>query len=101
MQSEKNRGFYTGYTRDIYKRLDYHNSGKVKATRHLTPFKVVYSEVYQSATEARKREYYLKSQKSKKFIEDLIARGRLAQGLERCVDIAEVSGSIPLPPTIG
>ena len=27
--------------------------------------------------------------------------GRLAQWLERCVDIAEVIGSSPLPPTIG
>ena len=29
-----------------------------------------------------------------------LVRGRLAQWLERCVDIAEVTGSSPVPPTI-
>jgi len=75
MQSEKNWSYYTGYTKDLFERLRYHNTGKVKATRYLVPYKVVYTEAYESATEARKREYYIKSQKSKKFIEALIIKG--------------------------
>jgi len=75
MQSEKTGSFYTGYTKDIHERLEYHNSGRVKATRYLIPFKVVYSEAYGNATEARRREYYIKSQKSKKFIQALVAKG--------------------------
>ncbi len=49
-----------------------HNAGKVKATRYLGPLEVVYTEVYNTATEARKREYYIKRQKSRRFIEDLM-----------------------------
>ena len=75
MQSEKNGSFYTGHTKDIHERLKYHNCGKVKATRYLVPFRVVYREVYESATEARRREYYIKSQKSRKFIQALVAMG--------------------------
>lgn len=75
LQSERNGSFYTGYTQDIHERLEYHDSGKVKATRYLIPFRVVYSEACKSATEARRREYYIKSQKSKKFIETLVAKG--------------------------
>ena len=74
LQSERNGSFYTGYTKDIHERLECHNSRKVKATRYLIPFKVIYSEAYESATEARRREYYIKSQKSKKFIETLVAK---------------------------
>jgi len=75
MQSGKNGSFYTGYTKDIHERLNYHNCGKVKATRYLIPFKVVYSEAYENATEARRREYYIKSQKSRKLIQALVAMG--------------------------
>jgi len=75
MQSEKNGSFYTGYTKDIPERIEYHNSGKVKSTRYLMPFKVVYIEAYESAIESRRREYYIKSQKSRKFIEALVAKG--------------------------
>jgi len=75
MQSEKNGSFYTGYTKGIHERLKYHNSGKVKATRYSMPFKVVYREAYESATEARRREYYIKSQKSRKFTQALVAMG--------------------------
>jgi len=41
----------------------------------MKPFKIVYSEAYQNETEARRREYYIKSQKSRKFIGQLIAEG--------------------------
>ena len=53
-----------------------HNVGKVKATRYIRPLKVVYIEIYNTATEARKREYYIKRQKSRKFIEDLIRNSK-------------------------
>ncbi|MFQ5924895.1 MAG: GIY-YIG nuclease family protein [Dehalococcoidia bacterium] len=75
LQSERNGSFYTGFTKDVEKRLSQHNEGKVKATKRVRPFKIVYSEAYQNATEARRREYYIKSQKSRKFIEQLIAGG--------------------------
>ena len=72
LQSEKNGSFYTGFTKDVYKRLVQHNEGKVKSTKFVRPFIVVYSKAYQNATEARRQEYYIKYQKSRKFIEQLI-----------------------------
>jgi len=75
LKSQRNGSFYTGHTKDIAKRLSQHNTGKVKATKYLIPFDLVYNEAFQNATEARKREYYIKSQKSRKFIEQLIAMG--------------------------
>ena len=71
----KTEAFYIGCARNVEKRLWQHNAGQVKATRYIRPFKIVYSEVHKGATEARKREYYIKSQKSRKFIGQLIAEG--------------------------
>lgn len=52
---------YTGYTNNIDKRLDTHNSGKgAKYTRSRLPCKLVYVEVYASKQEAMSREWYIK-----------------------------------------
>jgi len=72
LQSLKNSSYYIGYTEDLNERLVMHNAGRVKGTKYRRPFIIVYTEIYSTATEARKREYYIKRQKSRKFIEDLI-----------------------------
>jgi putative endonuclease len=74
LKSEKDGSFYTGFTQDLARRLQQHNIGKVKATRYKRPFRLVYNEAHPNATEARQREYYIKSQKSRKFIEGLIKK---------------------------
>ncbi len=52
---------YTGYTTDIVKRCLTHNKGKgAKYTRSRLPVKVVYSEEFESKTDAMKREYHIK-----------------------------------------
>ena len=49
--------FYTGYTDDLEKRLKTHNAKKgAKYTRSRTPLKLVYSEKFESKSEAMKRE---------------------------------------------
>jgi putative endonuclease len=53
--------YYTGYTIDLKRRLDRHNSGYSKATKKRKPFKLVYCESYQNKNEAIKREYFLKN----------------------------------------
>ena len=56
---------YVGYTNNLKKRLDLHNSGKgAKYTRGRS-WKVVYSEKFSTKKEAMSREYYIK--KDKKF----------------------------------
>ncbi len=67
---------YTGWTNDIYKRLKSHNSGKgAKYTRARLPVTLEYLEIYESSTEAQKREFYIKKNLSReekiKLIEDM------------------------------
>lgn len=58
---------YTGYTTNIDKRLDTHNSGKgAKYTRSRLPCKLVYVEVYISKQEAMCREWYIKHRLNRK-----------------------------------
>ena len=53
---------YTGYTNQMKKRLQMHNSGKgAKYTRGRVPAELVYFEVYATKQEAMKREYAIKA----------------------------------------
>ncbi|PRX26448.1 putative endonuclease [Orenia metallireducens] len=55
---------YTGYTNDLERRINLHNSGKgAKYTRGRTPVKLRYFEEYQTKSEAMKREYAIKQLK--------------------------------------
>lgn len=55
------RTLYAGYTTDLKKRLQAHNSGKgSKYVRARLPAKVVYHEKYKTKSEALKREYAIK-----------------------------------------
>lgn len=52
---------YTGWTNDLEKRLQAHNSGKgAKYTRSRLPVTLVYSEEYETESEARSREWHVK-----------------------------------------
>lgn len=78
LRNERNSRFYIGYSGNIDARLSQHDAGKVKATRYLRPVSIAYTEAYETSTEARRREQYLKSFKSHKVIEDLINRKLLS-----------------------
>ena len=53
--------FYTGYTTDIERRLEEHNSGVgAKYTRGRYPVKLKYQETFKSRSKAQKREYQIK-----------------------------------------
>ncbi len=61
---------YTGYTNDLEKRIETHNSGKwAKYTRGRLPIEIAYSESHPTESEARKREYALKKLSRKKKLE--------------------------------
>ena len=80
LEGQKNARYYIGSTRDLESRLQHHNSGKVKSTRFIRPLKVVYAEDYDTRSEARSREIYLKSLKSSRTIRQLIDQhGPVAQ----------------------
>ncbi len=60
LKSKKDLQFYIGSTKDLRKRLKYHNEGKVFSTKLRYPFDLVYYEAYKSEKDARKRECNLK-----------------------------------------
>ena len=74
LQSTKSGRYYVGHTEDIQKRLDRHNTGKVKATKNKGPWVLMSYETYETKSEANSRELYIKSMKSRAFIETLIEK---------------------------
>ena len=73
LYSEKCDRYYIGYTADVDARLKRHNSGMVTATRNCKPYKICAVKDFNSETLARQEEYRIKKQKSRKYIEWLIA----------------------------
>lgn len=61
LQSEKDKRTYVGYTNNLEERLRRHNSGQVIATKYRRPLKLLFSEQFETAKEAKKREQYWKS----------------------------------------
>ena len=52
---------YTGWTTDVTKRVETHNSGKgAKYTSARLPVELVYTEEFEDRIEAQKREYAIK-----------------------------------------
>lgn len=57
----KDGSLYTGYTTDVGKRVEKHNSGMgAKYTKIRRPVRLVYQETYETKSEALKREYAIK-----------------------------------------
>ncbi len=69
------RKYYVGYTKNIKSRLERHNKNRSNFTKNKREWILVYKEQFLNKRDAIKRENYIKSQKSKKFIESLIYSG--------------------------
>ncbi|MBK7377485.1 MAG: GIY-YIG nuclease family protein [Ignavibacteriales bacterium] len=65
LQSLKDNKRYIGSTNEIQRRVEEHNSGKVKSTRNRIPLRLIHLEEYNTKEEATKRELYIKSRKGK------------------------------------
>jgi len=72
LYSEKCDRYYIGYCADLEARIQRHNSGYVAATRNCTPYVIKATKTFATETEARKEEFRLKKQKSRKYVEWLI-----------------------------
>ena len=55
---------YVGYTKDIKKRLNLHNSGKGAKFTRGKKWKLIYKEAFKSKSKAISREYYIKRNKT-------------------------------------
>ncbi len=71
LRSERDQSFYIGQTDDLKKRLDLHNQGLSAYTSNKLPWKLVYTEEYNTRKEAIIREKFLKKQRNRKFYESL------------------------------
>jgi putative endonuclease len=73
LQSKMDFSFYIGQTNDLDARISKHNDGFSKYTSSKIPWRLVYFELLQTRSNAIKREKEIKSKKSRKFLEALIA----------------------------
>lgn len=61
LQSVKDKTLYKGWTSDLRRRIQEHNSGKGFYTSQHIPFKLIYYEAYLLKVDAEARERYLKT----------------------------------------
>lgn len=65
--SQKDKKFYTGYTKNLKVRFDEHSSGCVKSTQNRLPLSLIYYEACLNKKDAIHREEYLKTHHGKKI----------------------------------
>ena len=74
LYSEKIDKFYVGACNDLDRRLYEHNIGHSKFTKTGVPWKIVHVEPFPDLPTAKRREQFIKKQKSRKFILALLSR---------------------------
>ena len=79
LYSEKLNKYYVGACTDLDRRVYEHNIGHSKFTRLGVPWQLKYAEEYPTLVEAKRREMKIKSQKSRKYVEELIGKGRASR----------------------
>ena len=79
LYSEKLNKYYVGSCVNLDTRLRQHNLGHSKFTSVGIPWVVVYTEEYAILSDARRRELQIKQMKSRKYIENLIEKGRASR----------------------
>jgi putative endonuclease len=60
IKSKRDGSIYTGYTKDLIKRMKEHNTGKSIHTKNKYPYELIYYESYKSMAAAKFRENNLK-----------------------------------------
>ncbi len=75
LYSEKCDKYYIGQTESLERRIEEHNIGKGGVfSSTCLPWKLVYHELFQSRSEAIKREKEIKGKKSRKYVEYLVTK---------------------------
>ncbi len=77
LKSKKDGKIYTGYTKDLRKRLEQHNAGKSTYTKGRGPFILIYYEACLLESKARSREKYLKSGMGKRYLKNRLGASYL------------------------
>ena len=74
IQSKKDNKWYTGFTNDLRKRFNQHNSNLVRSTKNRGPFRLIYYEACLNEQDAKSREKYLKSGMGKRYLKNRLKR---------------------------
>ena len=72
LESESSGRFYVGSTDDLDRRLSEHLREHTPSTRGRGPWKLVYTEQFETLIQARRRELEVKRWKSAKMVKALI-----------------------------
>jgi len=76
--SQKDNQFYIGYTQNIERRFQEHNSGNNESTKFRRPFKLLYYECHSHQADALRRERYFKTTKGKSTLRQMLRWALLA-----------------------
>ncbi|MBI3985968.1 MAG: GIY-YIG nuclease family protein [Lentisphaerae bacterium] len=68
LRSHHDGGLYIGFTTDMDRRLDEHNSGKSPSTAPRRPFELVFCEFFLVKGDAQRREEYLKTSSGRRAL---------------------------------
>jgi putative endonuclease len=81
LKSSKNGRYYIGSTKDFERRIKEHLAGKTKYTHDSGSYERVFIQYFDTLIEARRLERWLKAQKSRKLIDEVIATGQIRKKL--------------------
>ena len=70
--SQKDARTYTGSTDNLERRIQEHNSEKNISTKYRTPLILIYHKEYDTLTEARKQEQYLKTKSGRRELKKIV-----------------------------
>jgi len=70
LRSKKNNIHYTGFTKNLWKRIEEHNRGEVKSTKGILPLELIYYEACIDKMDAIRREKYLKTTYGKRYLKN-------------------------------
>lgn len=68
--SQVDKRFYTGYTKDLKKRIEEHSNGLSPSTKNRRPLDLIYFEACLNQKDALHREKYLKTTYGKRYIKN-------------------------------
>ena len=65
LENKTKNYLYVGYTTNLQKRFEHHNSTSARATKPYQPLDLIHYEAYRSMVDAKRRELYLKTNRGR------------------------------------
>ncbi|MBI2068668.1 MAG: GIY-YIG nuclease family protein [Candidatus Yanofskybacteria bacterium] len=72
IESKKTEELYIGYSNDLRRRLEEHNNGENRSTKHNYPWKLIYYEACINQQDAIRREKYLKTNQGRRLLKSRV-----------------------------